>query len=164
MKNAAEETNSMGNIGLCDMTVYDIPEVLEIEKLSFASPWSYEMMKNEIERNMCAKYIVAKVDGAVAGYAGMWVIIDEGHITNVAVHPSFRGMHVGDSLMRRLVQIGAERGLTYMTLEVRRSNIIAQNLYKKYEFYPDGVRPKYYGDNNEDAIIMSRRDDHTEAV
>lgn len=136
------------------MTVYDIPDVMEIEKLSFATPWSEEAFENEIQRNLCARYIVAVRGGRAVGYAGMWLIIDECHITNVAVHPDYRGMHIGDALMKYMTNMGLAKGVMTMTLEVRKTNLIAQNLYRKYGFSPAGIRPKYYGDNGEDAIIM----------
>lgn len=157
MKKVTEDFVEMENVSIADMTIYDISDVLEIEKLSFATPWSRESFENEIERNMCAKYIVARKDGRVVGYAGMWIIIDECHITNVAVHPNYRGMHVGDKIMNQLVAIGKKRSAAYITLEVRKTNFIAQNLYTKYGFEPTGIRPKYYGDNGEDAIIMVKK-------
>jgi ribosomal-protein-alanine acetyltransferase len=147
----------MENVMIRAMTVFDIDDVLEIEKRSFATPWSRQAFESEIGKNLCARYIVARINGKVAGYAGMWLIIDECHITNVAVHPDYRGMHIGDAMMKYLVNTGMAKGVTTMTLEVRKTNYVAQNLYKKYGFEPVGVRQKYYGDNGEDAIIMLKR-------
>lgn len=144
----------MGNIIICSMTWYDIPEVLEIEKLSFKVPWSRDAFESEVQRNMSARYIVAKLDGKVIAYAGMWVILDEGHITNIAVHPDYRGMHVGDKILYSLINAARREKVRALTLEVRRTNTVAQKLYTKYGFKPEGVRPKYYADNGEDAIIM----------
>lgn len=139
------------------MTVFDIPDVMEIERLSFATPWTKEAFENEIRRNLCARYIVATKDGKSIGYAGMWLIIDECHITNVAVHPDYRGIHVGDALMKYMTNLGLAKGVSTMTLEVRKTNIVAQNLYNKYGFEPVGLRRGYYGDNGEDAIIMVKK-------
>lgn len=139
------------------MTYGDIPEVLEIERLSFATPWSEEAFKSEVTQNICARYIVIRQDGRIAGYGGMWIIVDEGHITNIAVHPDFRGRHLGDLIMDGLIGIASDEGINSLTLEVRKSNCVAQNLYKKYGFEVAGIRPRYYADNNEDALIMWKK-------
>lgn len=148
----------MDIIVMHNMTSRDIPDVLKIEKLSFATPWSKEAFENEVCRNLCARYQVACLDGRVIGYGGMWVILDEGHITNIAVHPSYRGMGAGNMIVEALIRIAKAEGVKSMTLEVRRTNLIAQKLYEKYGFTAEGVRPRYYGDNGEDAIIMWKRD------
>jgi len=148
----------MGNIFIHNMTVFDVPEVAEIENLSFSTPWSEEAFKNEVLSNLSAKYVVAKIDGKVVGYGGMWIIVDEGHITNIAVHPEYRGMGVGNKIVDSIIILGRREGASAFTLEVRRTNIIALKLYRKYGFEPVGIRPKYYGDNGEDAIIMWKRD------
>lgn len=144
----------MEKVVIRSMTAFDIPDVLKIERLSFATPWTKEAFENEIQRNLCARYIVAVKEGSPIGYAGMWLIIDECHITNVAVHPDYRGMHVGDALMKYITNMGLAKGIKTMTLEVRKTNLIAQNLYIKYGFEPVSIRRGYYGDNGEDAIIM----------
>jgi ribosomal-protein-alanine N-acetyltransferase len=137
-----------------NMTRNDIAEVLEIEKLSFATPWSEEAFNSEVERNLSARYVVAKQDGRVVGYGGMWIIIDEGHITNVAIHPDFRGMGIGRLVVDALVRIAKRERVRAMTLEVRKTNTTAQRLYREFDFEPAGIRPGYYGDNGEDAVIM----------
>lgn len=101
-----------------------------------------------------AKYIVAVVDGNVAGYGGIWLILDEGHITNIAVDEKYRGLGLGSKLLEGLIQLCIDRNIRAMTLEVRKSNEVAKSLYKKYGFIEYGIRPNYYQDNNEDAIIM----------
>lgn len=148
----------MNEIIIDNMDRNDILNVLEIEKLSFKTPWSEEAFYNEIDKNACARYIVAREDKAVLGYGGMWVIMDEGHITNIAVHPDFRGMHIGDLIVRGLIQVAIIEKASSLTLEVRKTNYIAQNLYRKYGFEIAGVRPRYYADNGEDAYIMWKRD------
>lgn len=158
MRAATKEGADMGGVFIHNMTSYDIPEVMEIEKLSFATPWSEDSFRNEIETNLSARYIVAKMDGVVIGYAGVWIILDEGHITNIAVHPDYRGMGVGSKIVEALVRTSKREGATALTLEVRKTNTVAQNLYRRYGFEPVGIRPKYYGDNGEDAIIMWKRD------
>ena len=91
----------------------------------------------------------------VAGYAGLWMIMDEAHITTIAVHPDFRGQGVGELLLIGMIDTALQMGASWLTLEVRVSNIIAQNLYKKYTFKEEGRRPRYYTDNDEDAFIMT---------
>ncbi|AAM23813.1 Acetyltransferases [Caldanaerobacter subterraneus subsp. tengcongensis MB4] len=140
------------------MTEDDIDEVMEIEKLSFTTPWSREAFVGEVTKNSCARYIVAEVDKKVVGYAGFWVVLDEGHITNIAVHPEYRGKGIGSRLMEGLIDLAKKNGITSMTLEVRESNLVAQNLYKKFGFKVLGRREGYYQDNNEDAIVMWKYD------
>lgn len=136
------------------MTEQDIDEVLDIEKKSFKTPWSRDAFIKEIKQNKLAKYIVAFIDDKIVGYGGIWFIVDEGHITNIAVHPSFRGLGIGNLLVEGLIEICRERGMNRMTLEVRKSNKVAQSLYKKYGFKECGIRPGYYSDTKEDAVIM----------
>ena len=144
----------MADITLRRMTLADAPAVYAIEAATFAIPWSLQSFEEEMTRNACARYIVAEEAGAVLGYAGAWLILDEGHITNVAVTKSRRGEGIGEALMRALMQYAANLGVTYMTLEVRRSNETAQNLYRSLGFIQVGVRKKYYEDNGEDALFM----------
>jgi len=130
-----------------------IEEIFEIEKLCFATPWTIESLKEELN-NAIAKYLIAICDDKVIGYAGIWNIIDEGHITNIAVHPGYREHGVGDSLLDTLIEICNNNQIHSLTLEVRESNLKAQNLYKKHGFIVEGIRKKYYSDNNENALIM----------
>lgn len=136
------------------MTLGDVDAVAELEQLSFSTPWPKEAFINEMTINQHAKYVVVTQDGRLVAYCGMWLIIDEAHITNIAVHPDFRGQHVGELLMRQMMELAVALGGTRMTLEVRPSNTVARNLYGKLGFEEHGRRKKYYSDNNEDAIIM----------
>lgn len=140
-------------IEVLEMKEADIEEVLEIENACFSTPWSKDAFKLEI-KNKFAHYVIAKVDGKIVGYGGIWLIIDEGHITNIAVKKEFRDMKVGSHLLKALIELSKERNITSMTLEVRESNIAAQRLYEKYGFKEVGLRKAYYSDNNEDAMIM----------
>ncbi len=144
----------MDELWVRPMKSEDIDEVLKIERLCFSTPWSYQAFKSEIEGNHCARYVVAEREGHVIGYGGMWIILDEAHITNVAVHPHYRGKGIGEALMKALINTAAQLKITSMTLEVRVSNKIAQNLYEKLGFMGVGVRKGYYTDNGEDALIM----------
>lgn len=136
------------------MTVQDIPHVVEIEQESFTTPWSSQAFMNELTNNHFAQYIILEYDGEVAGYGGMWIIMDEAHVTNIAIKSKYRGRKWGERLLIELQNSAAFLGAVRMTLEVRKSNQIAQRLYEKHGFRRVGIRPKYYTDNNEDALIM----------
>lgn len=132
----------------------DIDGVYDVEVSAFNEPWSYNALRDEL-KNRLAKYIVAEdEDGRIVGYLGTWHIIDEAHITNVAVHKNFRGMGIGNGLMEALEKQCKDYKIASITLEVRASNKVAQNLYKKYGFLISGIRKEYYNDNKEDAFIM----------
>ena len=136
------------------MEIEDLDRIMEIEKECFTTPWSRESFVMEITKNELARYIVAEIDGLVVGYGGIWVIVGEGHITNIAVTSSYRKKGAGKKIVEGLIDISRDMELVSMTLEVRKSNIAAQNLYKQYGFLSCGIRPNYYPDDNEDAIIM----------
>jgi len=136
------------------MRLADLERIMEIEHHSFTLPWSQEAFQAELTSNHFAHYLVAIENDYVVGYAGMWVIIDEAHITNIAVHPDWRGRKYGDALMRAMMAHAMAHGAERMTLEVRVSNAIAQKLYEKMGFVSHGIRKGYYTDNNEDAMIM----------
>lgn len=135
------------------MNANDIEGVYEVEKSAFDDPWSLSAIKNEL-KNALARYIVAVEDEKIVGYIGSWYIIDEAHIINFAVHKEHRGKHIGDKLMSCFIEKCEKDDIDSITLEVRKSNEIAKNLYKKYGFKPGGIRKEYYKDNKEDAIIM----------
>jgi ribosomal-protein-alanine N-acetyltransferase len=173
------------------MTMADIPRVIEIEKLAYASPWPPSAYRKELQENRYAHYIVVRdtthlpadaattaaepprrhfplslLSGrpqitaarqdrtAIVGFAGLWLMIDEAHITTIATHPDHRGRGVGELMLAGLIDIGYEIGARHVTLEVRVSNDVAQNLYRKYGFRDAGIRRRYYSDNHEDALIM----------
>lgn len=140
------------------MTLADAEAVHAIEVETFPEPWSLQSFQEEMTRNACARYILAEEDGAVLGYAGAWLILDEGHITNVAVTKSRRGEGIGEALMRALMQYAANMGVQYLTLEVRRSNLVAQKMYQSLGFLKLGLRKRYYEDNGEDAYLMVCQD------
>lgn len=96
--------------------------------------------------------------GRIIGYGGMWLVLDEAHITTIAMRESHRGRGLGELLLGSMIQAAAEMGSDRVTLEVRVSNVIAQNLYRKYGFREEGMRPRYYSDNGEDAYIMTADD------
>ncbi|MBT9176735.1 MAG: Ribosomal-protein-alanine acetyltransferase [Firmicutes bacterium] len=136
------------------MTVEDIDAVLHIEQVSFTTPWSRGAFLRELTSNPLALYFVGRLDERIVSYGGCWLIHGEAHITNVAVDPDFRGMGFGEGLCLWLMREASLRGMTRATLEVRVSNMAARKLYQKLGFLLAGVRPKYYTDTQEDALIL----------
>ncbi len=141
------------NLVIRDMNINDVDGVFEVEKNCFEHYWSKGEFEKEIKNNV-ARYLVAEIDDKIVGYVGIWFIAGEGHITNVAVHSDYRGLKIGDKLINQLVSKCIENKIFAITLEVRVSNKVAQNLYKKYGFKLAGIRKEYYSDNKEDAMIM----------
>lgn len=131
----------------------DIKEVMEIERISFSDPWKESMFYSELNQKT-SRFLVAKIDERLVGYVGMWIIQDEAHIVNLAVHPDYRRQGIGQKLLSTLLDEARKRGVKRFTLEVRASNTIAQRFYKKFGFCEIALRRGYYQDNHEDAIIM----------
>lgn len=136
------------------MNLYDIDTIVDIEREAFTAPWSAEAFRNELTHNLFAKYMVMEREDTILGYGGMWLIIDEAHVTNIAIREKYQGMGYGKKLLSEMMKTASYLGARRMTLEVRVSNERAQSLYRKMGFSPSGVRPAYYSDNLEDALIM----------
>lgn len=136
------------------MSADDIDNVMEVEHNAFSMPWSRRAFENEMYNNQFAHYLVAEVGGKIVGYCGVWIVIDEAHVTNIAVHSRYRGRKIGQELLANLMELAYTYGGRTMTLEVRETNETARNLYDKFGFVPGGVRKNYYMDNNENAIVM----------
>jgi [ribosomal protein S18]-alanine N-acetyltransferase len=136
------------------MTVGDIDNILVIEHASFTVPWSREAFYNEMVNNPYAKYIVMQDGPSIIGYCGLWIVLEEAHITNVAVLPSYRGRRLGEALMNQALELTKAMGTERVSLEVRVSNHVAQSLYRKLGFQNGGIRKNYYTDNGEDALVM----------
>lgn len=157
------------------MRLYDVPEVTVIDQLSFDPPWSarsyqfevsestysyMEVLEYAVEQSKAGwRKIVPAINGGsenkqVAGYGGLWNIMDEAHISTIAVHPDFRGRGWGEILLAGMVRRAITLKANYVVLEVRVSNLPAQKLYLKYGFQTVGTKPKYYHNNNEDAYEM----------
>ncbi|MDH7489052.1 MAG: ribosomal protein S18-alanine N-acetyltransferase [Anaerolineae bacterium] len=159
------------------MRVQDIPEVLEIERVCFSMPWSAHAYRYEIEENTLSWYVVARPTHRraerrllgkilnlrsagqprtpIIGYGGFWMMVDEAHISTLAVAPPYRRRGVGELLLLTMIEEAERRGAAAVTLEVRVSNLPAQRLYEKYGFTVQGRRVRYYSDNGEDAYIMT---------
>lgn len=149
----------------------DVTDVMEIESVSFGRHhWSDESFYNEINNQLGLYYSLfdggaegrpegkEKEEACLIGYCGMWQVLDEGHITTVAIRPEYRGNHLGELLLLHMMEQCYRLSIRWVTLEVRVTNYGAQNLYYKYGFHSMGTRPKYYQDNQEDALIMTTPD------
>ena len=128
-----------------------LDDVFKIEKTCFSNPWSKEDLENQI-KNETSNFLVADVDGRAVGYMGLQIFCGEGYVTNVAVLPQFRGRGIAQALISEQMKNDME----FITLEVRESNIPAISLYKKMGFENMGIRPKFYSNPTENAIIMTR--------
>jgi ribosomal-protein-alanine N-acetyltransferase len=137
------------------MRIDDLGEVHEIERASFSAPWPPNAYLSELQTNRLAHYLVVRVDGRVVGFGGIWLMVDEAHVTTFAIHPDWRRLRLGERLIIALLDVALERRAGEATLEVRLSNLPARRLYEKYGFRPVGIRPRYYTDNGEDALIMT---------
>ena len=142
----------MNELMIRDFTIEDIDDIYDVEINSFSDPWSKESFKDELKNNV-ANYLVGCIDNRVVGYVGAWFILDEAHITNVAVKPEFRRQGIANKLIIEFINLAKINNIESITLEVRASNIAAQTLYKTFGFIEQGIRKRYYADNNEDAII-----------
>ncbi|GEM02873.1 ribosomal-protein-alanine N-acetyltransferase [Halolactibacillus halophilus] len=132
----------------------DLDAVAEIEKLSFPTPWSRDIYKEELTENKFAHYYVIENNQGVVGFIGAWIIFDEIQVTNFAVLPSERTRGYGHMLFQYLINKALLKGGRLMSLEVRESNVAAQKLYQSFGLKKAGIRKRYYTDNNEDAIVM----------
>lgn len=144
----------MDDILFREMTYNDIEEVSVIEKKSFTLPWTIDIYQKELTENSYAHYYVVEKSGKIIGFCGVWIVIDEAQITNIAILPDYRGQNYGVGLFQYIINQVIRNGVKRLSLEVRVSNIIAQKLYRKFGLKPAGIRKNYYTDNNEDAIVM----------
>lgn len=135
----------------------DLDEIMEVEVSCFTTPWSRDSFLLEITKNQLARYFVAEVNGTVAGYGGMWLILDEGHITNIAVSEEYRRLGLGKKLLEELIKLCEKYEVRAMTLEVREDNEAAKQLYKTYGFIESGRRVNYYEDVGKDALVMWKK-------
>ena len=133
----------------------DVSRVAELERICFRSPWSEQSLAGEL-KNRIAHYRVGILQESIQAYAGMWVLYDEAHITNVAVAPEYRRMGYGRALMLEMFRTAILYGAGSMTLEVREGNVAALGLYRSFGFTQVGRRPRFYDDPTEDALLLTR--------
>lgn len=139
----------------------DMAEVMAVERAAYSQGWPPTAFERELTQNAMARYIVlrkAGSDDAIAGFAGLWLMVDEAHVVTVAVLPEERRLGLGRALVHGLIHVALTHGMSSATLEVRASNEPARALYRSYGFYEVGERKRYYSDNREDAIIMTTED------
>ena len=132
----------------------DVDAVFGLDCACFAHPWTRPMFHSDIVENKITEYFVASVDGTDAGYGGMWIIVDEAHVTNICTHPDFRHLGVASAILAEMMKAAVKKKVGSMTLEVRVSNVRAMKLYEKFGFHIAGKRKKYYSDNGEDAYVL----------
>lgn len=137
------------------MRLDDLDAVHAIERASFSTPWPPHAYRSELETNRLATYLVVRARETLVAFGGIWLMVDEAHVTTFAVHPAWRRRRIGERLILALLDLALERHANEATLEVRISNLPARRLYEKYGFRPVGVRPRYYSDDQEDALIMT---------
>ncbi len=143
----------MKNLRLEAITESHLPAVLQIEKAANSAPWSERSFRNELNHPH-GIFLVAIGDGQVVGYGGIWLVVDEAHVTNLAVDPAVRRQGVARKLMMELLRRAKEKGMTCSTLEVRASNEAALELYEGLGYKTTATRRGYYPDNKEDAAVM----------
>lgn len=144
----------MSKIIIRQMSTEDIDQVMEIEYASFGVPWTPDIFEKELTENPYAAYFVIEKNGTIFGYCGLWLVIDEASITNIALLPSYRGHNYGTALFQYVINQAKALGACRLSLEVRETNYVAQKMYSKFGLEPGGIRKSYYTDNNEDAIVM----------
>jgi [ribosomal protein S18]-alanine N-acetyltransferase len=153
------------NLLIRRMRLEDVPAVHEIDLLSFSLPWSERSFSFEVTGNPVSRGWVAEVDKQIAAMLVLWLIVDEAHIATIAVHPDFRRQGIGEKILIHALRAAQDEGARRSFLEVRAGNTAAQSMYRKYGFVVAGVRPRYYKDNNEDALLMDlERFDFLEAA
>ena len=136
------------------MVMTDVDGVMAVEHDSFLTPWSRSAFEEELAQNRLARYIVAEENGEIVGYAGTWLVINEAHVTNVAVSGQRRREGIGRLLMQNLMELARDNDMESMTLEVRVSNAAARHLYAQMGFVEAGIRKNYYSETKEDALIL----------
>jgi [ribosomal protein S18]-alanine N-acetyltransferase len=144
------------NVVIRKMTIEDVPEVAQIDRLSFTLPWPEHSFQYEVLENRVARCLVAETqENRIAAMVVSWIIVDELHIATIATHPDFRRMGVGARILTEALAEGRAAGARLAFLEVRATNEAAQAMYRKFGFEVTGKRPRYYKDNGEDAILMT---------
>ena len=143
------------NVTIRKMTVEDVPAVIELDQKSFSLPWPERSFRFELTDNPASRCWVAELDGKVVGMIVVWLIVNEAHVATVATHPDYRRQGIGKRLLSHALLNLMREGARSSFLEVRESNLAAQEMYRKFGYEVSGRRRRYYRDNDEDAILMS---------
>jgi len=144
----------MAKFFIREMTEEDIDDVIKVDEASFPKAWSRDIYQTEINTNKHAHYFVILDDDLIMGFVGLWIVKEDAQVTNIAIDPAYRGHKIGEKLFGYALTYVIKQGAKRISLEVRVSNIVAQNLYRKFGLVPGGIRKNYYPDNGEDAIVM----------
>ncbi|WP_130859524.1 ribosomal protein S18-alanine N-acetyltransferase [Gracilibacillus phocaeensis] len=144
----------MTQIDIRSMTEADMEAVKQIDRRSFTDPWPDYVYQEELTNNQHAKYFVMTNDQEVIGFCGVWMVLDEAQITNIAIDPDYQGNGYGTVLFQYVINYAIAHGIIRLSLEVRVSNTRAQAVYKKFGLKPGGIRKNYYSDNQEDALVL----------
>ncbi|MFD2638021.1 ribosomal protein S18-alanine N-acetyltransferase [Piscibacillus salipiscarius] len=142
------------DIKVRNMVIEDLPDVIVIENESFRTPWKKRDFLHDLLKNSFSHYLVIEVEGRVVGYCGVWIVLEAAQITNIAVSPKYRGLQLGKKLFNEVLNTVEEHGASELSLEVRESNQVAQNMYQQFGLEVVGKREKYYQDDGEDALVM----------
>jgi ribosomal-protein-alanine N-acetyltransferase len=157
MVKVSEAPATVNNVvSIRPMQVADLQGVMHVEQSAYVSPWRLEDFYRELTMNQLAHYFVAEQNGEIVAFVGIWLMVDEVHITNIAVYQEHRGKKIGEQLLLFILDEAKRLGAVRTILEVRVSNSRAQNLYVKHRFRFVGLRRNYYHDNGEDAFLMER--------
>ncbi len=136
-----------------EMTYSDLEKIAELEQQLFKEPWSRDDFKRELDENEFAKYMIAEIDGEIAGYFGLWILFDQAQITTIGTASKYQRQHVASMMMKTIEKMCIENECEFLSLEVRVSNLPAQKLYQKFGLEIVSVRKNYYSDH-EDAYLM----------
>lgn len=143
------------NLFIRKMTLEDIPAVVELDQISFSLPWPERSFRFELTDNTASRCWVAEVDGRVVAMVVGWMLVDEIHIATIATHPDFRRQGIARKLLSHTLSHAIDEGAQSSFLEVRESNLAAQEMYRQFGYQATGRRRRYYRDNDEDAILMN---------
>ena len=143
------------NLIIRKMTADDIPAVVELDKMSFSLPWPERSFRFELTDNPASRCWVAEVDGRVVGMIVLWLLVEEAHVATLATHPDLRRQGIAKKLLSHALRYLIDEGAQTSFLDVRASNIAAQEIYRKFGYEESGRRRRYYKDNDEDAILMN---------
>ena len=143
------------NLSIRKMTLEDIPAVVQLDQVSFSLPWPERSFRFEVTDNPASRCWVAEIDRRIAGMVVAWLFVNEVHIATIATHPNFRQLGIGSRLLAHTLLQALDEGARSSFLEVRESNLAAQELYRKFGYEEAGRRRRYYRDNDEDAILMN---------
>jgi ribosomal-protein-alanine N-acetyltransferase len=152
------------NVNIRKMTEADVPTVVALDQISFSLPWPERSFRFEVSSNPASRCWVAEVDGRVVGMIVAWLFVDEAHIATIATHPDFRRQGIAQKLLTHTLRYTYDEGAVSSFLEVRESNLAAQEMYRKFGYENTGLRKRYYKDNDEDAILMTLMKINVEAL